>query len=35
MYDVYANPDGEGLLTIRDFLKESSKEKDCFSASIL
>jgi len=35
MYDIFGNPDGESLLTIRDFLKESGKEKNCFSASIL
>lgn len=32
MYDIFGNPDGESLLTIRDFLKESGKEKNCFSA---
>lgn len=35
MYDVYGNTEGESLLSIRDFMRESGKQKDCFSASIL
>jgi len=25
MYDVYGNPEGESLLSIRDFMRESGK----------
>lgn len=35
MYDAYGNPNSESLLSIRDIMRESGKEKDCFSASIL
>lgn len=34
MYDVYGNPIDESIITIRDFLKESDKESNCFVASI-
>ena len=34
VYDIYGNPDAESLITLRDFMRESDMEKNCYQASI-